>query len=224
MKIFLESMKKFRVLWIFVILIFVLSIVANSSYQSRQSLVYSQSLDKVVATVEGEDITLRDFAVYVAFQENEVEEQALIYDSEDTSKYWNTNLNGKFIRYSTRDAAIEMAIHDELFYQLSRELDLELTEDELEVLENDVEDFWFDLVEDDKQEKLGITKEDVYNSYIKIAYAQKAQMIYAAIDGVSYEDYDFGEDAYSTFLENYEYTIEEDVVDRLNFGNITLEH
>lgn len=224
MKIFLESMKKFRVLWIFALAIFLLSFIANKSYEGRQDLVYSQSLDKVVAEVEGQKITLRDFAIYVAFQEDFVQEQALIYDSENTRKYWGLNLNGEFISLSTRDTAVEMAIHDELFYQLSQEHKLDLTEDELAVLNNDVDDFWSDLVDEGKDIKLGISRDDVYQSFYKIALGQKAQLIYAAMDGVDYEDYNFGEEEYLTFLKNYEYKIEDSVLERLNFGNITLEH
>lgn len=224
MKTFLESMKKFRVLWIFVLAIFVLSFIANTSYENRQDLVYYESLEEVVAKVEGEEITLRDFAVYVAFQEDFVQEQALIYDSDDTRKYWNTNLNGKFMSFAARDTALEMAIHDELFFQLSLDLKLELTEEELTLLNNDVEDFWSDLVDEGKDKKLGISKEDVYDSFYKIACGQKAQLIYAGMDGVDYEDYNFDEEEYLSFLENYEYTVEKSVLERLNFGHITLEH
>lgn len=224
MKIFLESMKKFRVLWIFALAIFLLSFIADKSYQNRQDLVYNQSLDEVVAEVEGQNITLRDFAVYVVFQEDFVQEQALIYDSENTRKYWGLNLNGKFISFSARDTAMEMAIHDELFYQLSQELELSLTEDELAVLNNDVDDFWSDLVDEGKDKKLGISREDVYQSFYKIACGQKAQLIYTSMDGVDYEDYNFGEEEYLSFLKNYKYKIEDSVLERLNFGNITLEH
>lgn len=224
MKTFFESMKKFRVLWIFVLAILLLGFIANSSYESRQDLVYSQSLDEVVAEVEGQKITLRDFAVYVAFQEDSVQEQALIYDSDNTRKYWGLNLNGEFISLSTRDTAVEMAIHDELFYQLSLELEIGLTEEELALLNNDVDDFWSDLVDEEKDKKLGISRENVYQSFYKIACGQKAQMIYATMDGVDYDDYNFGEEEYLSFLKNYEYTIEDSVLERLNFGNITLEH
>lgn len=224
MKIFLESMKKFRVLWIFVLIILVLSLVANSSYESRQKLVYHESLDMVIASVYGEEITLREFAVYVAFQEEEVQNQAIVYNSEDTRKYWNTHLNGEFISITARNTAMDMAIHDELFYQLSLELKIGLSEDEQTILNNDVEDFWSDLVDEEKEKKLGISKTDVYDSFYKIACAQKAQFVYAGMHGVKYDDYNFNEEVYASFLEKYEYKVEEKVLERLNFGDITLEH
>ena len=179
MKTFFESMKKFRVLWIFSLLFFCLTLLANQAYLEGQQIVYSESLDTVLATVQGEEFTLRDFAVYVAHQEAAVQDQALAYDMNDTKKYWNVRTDLGFINQVARNEAMSMAIHDELFYQFAMELQLKLTEEELQILQNDVDDFWFDLTDDGKEEKLGITKEDIYAAMEKIAYAQKAQYICA---------------------------------------------
>ena len=142
MKVFFESMKKFRVLWIFALLIAVLAIVANYTRLSREEIVYSESLDVVVATVQGEDFTLRDFAVYVAHQEAEVQDQAYAYDMDDTRKYWNVRTDYGFISQVARDEAMSMAIHDTLFYQLYQDLNLEFSEEEKSKILNSTEDFW----------------------------------------------------------------------------------
>lgn len=224
MKLFWESMKKYRVLWIFSIIMLVLAVVSLMTSSNRQKLVYKDALDEVVATVQGEDITLREFAIYVAHQEAEVESQALIYNSDNPKQYWGLHTNGKFIKHAARDAAITMAIHDELFFQLSKDLNIEFTEEDQRVLECDVADFWSDLTDDAKDEKLGITYEDVYSAMTKIAYAQKSQAIYAAMNGLEYEDYDFSSEDYQEFLGKYEYSIEEHVLERIAFGDVTLEH
>ncbi len=224
MKVFLQSVKKYRVLWIFAILILVLSVVANVTRINREYLVYNESLDKVVATVEGEDITLRDFAVYVAHQEACVQGQAIIYDPENTTKYWNLHTDGVFISHAARDEAMSMAIHDELFYQLSLEFEIEFSDEELQTIQNDTDDFWNDLVDEDKDKKLGITKDDVQDTMYKIACAQKAQMIYAGINGVDYSDYNFSEEIFLEFLEDYEYDVNENVLNRIDFGDVTLVH
>ena len=118
MKTFLQSVKKFRVLWIFAILFALVSVIANNSRINREDIVYSESLDMVVATVGKEEITLREFALYVAHQEAEVQKQANVYDAEDTRKYWNVHTDGVYISHAARNEAMSMAIHDELFYQL----------------------------------------------------------------------------------------------------------
>ena len=224
MQTFLDSMKKFRVLWIVALLVALLAFLANETRIGRAEIVYHESLDLVVATVQKQEITLRDFAVYVAHQEAEVQDQAIAYDEDNTRKYWNIRTDMGFVSQVARNEAMSMAIHDILFYQLFLELKLELTEEEERILANDVEDFWTDLVDEDKVDKLGISREDVAHSMKKIACAQKAQYVYAGIEGVHYEDLDFAEEAFLEFLENYEYEVNDKVLNRLDFGDITLIH
>ena len=224
MKIFLESVKKYRVLWIFSIIMLVLAVVSVDTSKTRQPLSYNQSLDEVVATVLGEEITLREFALYVAHQEAEVDAQAYVYNPENTNVYWGLHTNGQFIRAAARNAAVNMAVHDELFYQLSKELEISFSEEEYERLDNDVADFWSDLTDYGKEEKLGISKQDIYDAMYKIACAEKCQYIYAQMKGLKYEDYDFSSEEYQEFLRGYEYSVNEKVLKRIDFGNVTLEH
>ena len=224
MKIFLQSMKKFRILWMFVLLFLVMTYVGDQTRKGRVDIVYPESLDMVLATVEEDEITLREFAVYVAHQEAEVQKQANVYDPADTRKYWNVHTDGVYISHAARREAMSMAIHDSLFYQLAMELKLELTEEEKKFLQNDVEDFWYDLTDDGKEDKLGVTKEDISIAMEKIAYAQKAQRVYAGINSVNYSDYDYFEEEFLDFLSDYEYRVNEKVLNRLDFGDITLEH
>jgi len=222
MKTFLQSMKKFRVLWILVLVFAAMIYIGNETRLSREEIVYPESLDKVVATVQGQDITLRDFAVYVAHQEAAVEDQALAYDIDDPRKYWHVRTDMGFVNQVARREAMSMAIHDELFYQLYQELNMKFSEEEKAILNNQVEDFWTDLVDEEKDVRLGITKEDVYHTMYKIACAQKAQMVYAGIQAVDYEDMDYAAEAFLDFLSDYEYEVNDNVLNRLDFGDITL--
>ena len=224
MKAFLQSVKKFRGLWIFVIGFALLSVFADYSRRGKEDIVYPESLELVVATVGEEEITLREFALYVAHQEMEVQKQANVYDPQDTRKYWNVHTDGVYISHAARNEAMSMAIHDEVFYQIAIELQLQLSEDEKKILQNDVDDFWYDLTDDEKEKRLGVTKEDIYRAMEKIAYAQKAQFICAGMEGVSYSDYDYYEEVFLDFLSDYEYKVNDRVLNRLDFGDITLEH
>ena len=217
-------MKKFRVLWFFTIFMLFLAIASIIDRNEKATIRYNESLEEVIATVEGVPLTLRDFSIYVVHQEQEVESQALVYNHKNTNKYWNIHTNGNFIKFMARDSALGMAIHDALFYQLAQEMNLSLSEEEQVYVANDVMDFWTDLVEYGKVEKLGITEDDVKLAYQKIALAEKAQFIYAQIDNVEYEDYNYGKEAYESFLSDYEYKVEDAIVDRLDFGDITLNH
>lgn len=224
MKTFWESMKKFRVLWIFVIVFAALIYIANAMHLSKQEIVYYEALDEVVATVQGEDITLRDFAVYVAHQEASVQEQAYAYDMKNTKKYWNIRTDLGFISHVARNEAMSMAIHDVLFYQLYQDLQLELAEIELTRIQNEADDFWQDLVDEEKDKRLGISKDDVYQTMYKVACAQKAQIVYAGMLAVDYSDLDYASESFLDFLSDYEYEVNDKVLSRLDFGEITLVH
>ena len=224
MKTFFESMKKFRALWIVVLGFAALIYIANETRESREQIVYYESLDEVVASVQGKDLTLRDFAVYVAHEEEVVQEYAIVYDPDDTRKYWKLRTENGFMNHVARNEAMSMAIHDELFYQLYQELNLELTQEEQNILNSKVEDFWSDLLDEEKDKRLGISKEDVYKTMEKIACAQKAQTVYAGILAVDYEELDYAQEEFLDFLSDYEYKVNDNVLNRLNFGNITLTH
>ena len=224
MEVFWNSVKKYRVLWIFALVMLVMALISLGESGNRQYFVYKDALDEVVATVKGEEITLLEFAVYVAHQEAEVHKQAVIYNPNNTKEYWGLHTNGQFVRVATRDAAVQMAIHDELFYQLSQEFKITFSEEELQILQNDVDDFWYDLTDEGNDEKLGVSKQDVYDALYKIAVAEKCQYICASRDGRDYEDYNFASEDYLEFLRNYEYSVEEKVLNRIHFGYVTLEN
>lgn len=224
MKTFFESMKKYRVLWMFVIVFAVVLVVGNEARLGREYIVYPEALDTVVATVQEKEVTLRDFAVYVAHQEAEVQDQAYAYDMKDTRKYWNVRTDLGFISQVARNEAMSMAIHDELFYQLYQDLNLEFSESELSMIQNNADDFWQDLVDEEKDIRLGIEQKDVYNTMYKIACAEKAQMIYAGMLSVSYSDLDYASEEFLDFLSDYKYKVNDEVLNRLDFGDITLVH
>jgi len=209
-----------------ILLLIVIFVLAGSSWQTkqRQQIVYPEALDKVAASVNETSLTLRDIAFYVAYEEAEVEKQAFAYDAEHPKKYWGIRLNGSYVYAAARNAVIQMAIHDEVFYQMAVKEDISLTDEEKQALSGKEKDFWQDLVEDGKDAMLGVSEEDIAETMKRITYAQKFQSIYAQMQGVSYEEYDFTSDAYQTLLEKQDYSINKNVVKRLGVGSITLDY
>lgn len=214
--------------WIFtiILLLIIVGISIGSSWQTkqRQQLVYAESLDKVAASVNGTKLTLREIAFYVAYEEAEVEKQAFAYDAEHPKKYWGIRLNKTYVYAAARNAVIQMAIHDEVFYEMAMQEEIELTDDETQILKARTNEFWQDLVEDGKDVLLGVQEADIAETMRRIAYAEKYQSIYAQMEEDSYEDYDFSGDAYSKLLEKQDYSINKNVVKRLGVGSITLQY
>lgn len=209
------------------VLLVILAVMAVRSYQrgqGRTMLVYKDSLELVAAKVNESPLTLRQLAFYVAYEEDEVERQAYIYNPKDTNIYWNLHANNTYIRTAARNAAIQMALHDEIFYQMAVAEEISLSREEEDTLAEKTKEYWTELDDYGKAERLGISQEDIGQTMRRMAYAQKMQYIYANTQGMDEADFDFTADAYQQFLKTQDYTIEEDVWGRVDFGNVTLTH
>lgn len=189
--------------------------------RNRQDLVYAESLSEVAVTIDEKELTLYDVAFYVAYQEKKVQKDAIIYNPEKPHKYWNAHTNGQFVRVVAEDAVVDMAVHDEIFYQLACVEELTLDEREEAYLANEVYDFCSDVTAEQLAE-LGITAEDVEAAMRKIALANKYQSILSQIENVEYTEYDYTGSAYAELIEQYDVVVNEQVWDRISVGNITV--
>ncbi len=190
--------------------------------QQTDRLAYAEHLDDWAYTVDGTTYRLRDLAVYLARQEQEIESQARVYDLENTTRYWNAHTNGQFIRVTGRNAAMDMAVHDMIFCGMAIEEGVELTEEETVFLENQRMDFWYDL-EEEGQERLGVSEQEIKRQFQCMALAQKQQQAYADEQGVDYREYNINGSLYKELLKEHTYTVNEKLIKKLNFGNITME-
>lgn len=195
------------------------------SYQSRQYLIYSENLDAVAVKVDVQDLTLRDLAFYVVYEERSVEEKALVYDAKNTRAFWNVHTNQSFVQLSAKDAAMDMAVHDYLFYNAALECGMVLSEEEKTALEQRRTDFWEDLY-DVQKDNLPVDYEVLNDSMRKIALAEKYQMRLATETGKSYAGYSYDGYDYEQWLKENDVTVKvnKKVWDHINFGNVTLAH
>ncbi len=221
---FYKGMGKYVVTIVLLVLTAVSGGYAYYHAKNHEKIIYSESLSMEAARVNDTVLTLQDMAFYVAYEEALVESQAQIYSPEDTNQYWNAHDKGGFVRIAARDAAIQMAIHDEIFYQMAVDEGIELSEEEENYLLNMQMDFWYDLIDEEKEQRLGVDREQIDASMRKVCIAKKYQDIYAAMNDRETEDYDFSEEGYKELLEENAYKIYEDVWERITFGNVTLKH
>ncbi|MGN0415715.1 MAG: hypothetical protein ACI4FX_09510 [Agathobacter sp.] len=209
-----------------VLLMIIVFFVAGTRWKNRQRdpLVFRDSLEQEAVTVNGQPLTLRDLAFYVAYEEAQVEPRALVYDSEHPTRYWNANMGGTYVRVAARDAAMQMAIHDEIFYEMAVGEGIRLRSEEEKYLAQAKDDFWSDLSEHGGDKRMGISEKDILSTMRKITYAQKYQQIYAELHNDSYEEYDFTGEAYQKLLKKQEYKIHDEVWKRVSFGSVSLNH
>ncbi len=197
---------------------------AIRSFEQREKLVYRENLEKKAVTVNDVTLTLQDVAFYVGYEEQEVENQARVYNAEDTNKYWNLHIDGEFVKVAARNAAIQMAIHDEIFYQMAQKEGMELNDMEESYLESAFYDYWTDLTEREGEKGLGVSRDAIQETMRKVTIAQKYQMIYENLQGVPSGTYDFTTDDFATMREENKVEINEKVWGLIDFGNVSLDH
>lgn len=215
--------KKLKFTAVLLVIIILLGVHSFFEYQGKEKLVFADSLGEVVMTVDGRELTLADMAFYVAYQEGEIEKAARVYNPEDTGEYWRLYTNRTFFREEGKQSALDMAVHDEIFYQLAIAEGLELSEEEEEHLANDQYDFWSDL-EEEQRLALGVSEEILGESMRKIALAEKYQYLLAEMTQKNVEDYSFVGQAYEKLSEKHECVLEGNVWERVPFGSVTVNH
>ena len=170
---------------------------------AREKLVFRDHLDAQAVKIDDTVLTLRELAFYVAYEEDLVEQQAVLYDPQDPAKYWNAKNSGKYILVESKENALQMAIHDEIFYQMAKKDGVELSQEERQSLSNKQVDFWGDLELNDRLQGLGVTREEMDAALEKVALAQKAQTFYAMMNQKEYEEYAFAAEAYQELLKTH---------------------
>lgn len=187
-----------------------------------ETISFCEHLDDTVLELDGQEYPLRELAFYVAYEEQIIQEQALVYDASNPNAYWNTHINGHFMRVQARDEAMNQAIHDFIFYEMAGELGMELDQEEIDYATGRSEDFWMDLGET-AQMRLGITKEELTEDLLRMALAQKCQQLYAAMQDALENDYDVNGAAYETLLEAHTYKIRDRLWEGVSMGHVTLD-
>lgn len=193
-------------------------------YLRRHSIDVLANLDEPVVTVDGEELVLRDLGFYILFEEHKVEEEAEIYNDRRTKDFWNIHTNGFFLQAQAKDAVLQMAIHDRIFYRAAQEAGLVLTTEEKETLENARTDFWADLYEE-QLERIPGTFESVNETLKEIALAEKYQFRLAKALDTTYAGLNWGGYDYEQLLEKeHEVKVNQRVWRRVILGDITLVH
>ncbi len=221
----MKNIREKRQIAKFLLSVVLLVIVAGSAsvYRARQigKVPFIEHLNEEIVIIDDKSYPLRELAFYLAHQERTVEEQAKVYDLKNIKSYWNLRSERSFLRLQARDIAMEMMVHDTILYQLAVSYDTKLTEEEEQYMLNQKMDFWNDL-EEEGQERIGVSEDEIEEAFYKMALAQKQQQLLADSQGVDYREYNIEGEYYAALLAEHNYQINEELWERLDFGNITL--
>ncbi len=200
-----------------------LLLVALFGFGSRQNIDYSDHLEDVCVTVDGEEMTLSDLAFYVTYVECAVEQDARIYDKDNTRAFWNIHTNQTFNQTMAKETAMNMAIHDRIFYRAALQENMVLNAEEAAALENRRTDFWEDLL-DVQRDRLPTSFEVMNETMKEIALAEKYQRKLAEEKNTTYAAYNYDGYDYEQLLKEHKVKVKKRVWDRVNVGNVTLVH
>ena len=215
--------QKLRFTAVLVVLLIILGTASYREQGKRQKLSFPESLDLVVVTVDGEQVTLRELAFYIAYEEGSMEDAAIIYNPDNTDEYWRLYTNHTFLREQAKQTVLDMTVHDTLFSQMAAKEGVVLSEAEEQYLANEQQDFWSDLTEE-QRESLSVSEDTLDETMRKMALAQKYQSILAEMEQVDYEDYSIGGTEYEKLLAQHTCELDETTWERVPFGSITVDH
>ena len=215
--------QKLRFTAVLVVLLIILGTASYREQGKRQKLSFPESLDLVVVTVDGEQVTLREMAFYIAYEEGSMEDAAIIYNPDNTDEYWRLYTNHTFLREQAKQTVLDMTVHDTLFSQMAAKEGVVLSEAEEQYLANEQQDFWSDLTEE-QRESLSVSEDTLDETMRKMALAQKYQSILAEREQVDYEDYSIGGTEYEKLLAQHTCELDETTWERVPFGSITVDH
>ena len=71
----------------------IIAIIGAQIYKIATAFHYEDHLDEAIISVDGDDLTLREFGYYIYTTEEFVQKQAVLYDSEDPLHWWNTHFS-----------------------------------------------------------------------------------------------------------------------------------
>ena len=164
--------QKLRFTAVLVVLLIILGTASYREQGKRQKRAVPESLDLVVVTVDGEQVTLREMAFYIAYEEGSMEDAAIIYNPDNTDEYWRLYTNHTFLREQAKQTVLDMTVHDTLFSQMAAKEGVVLSEAEEQYLANEQQDFWSDLTEE-QRESLSVSEDTLDETKRKMALAHK---------------------------------------------------
>ncbi len=217
--------KKRKLITILVIIVIVIAvvIVCVRAFKNREAVAFSEHLDDVAATINGESLLYRDLSFYVLYEEMQGEKEARVYNPESSKDWWNSYVNGKFVSVTARETAMDMAVHDRIMYDLAKKDNITLTSEEENQVAMTQSDFWEDLF-DEQKKNLPVSKEEINEQIKRIAIGEKYQNTLAEEKGVNSFEYNYDGYLYKQMLDS-DYKVKiDDNYDKLVFGEITIHH
>ena len=224
-----KSEKKFILILIVVV---AAALAGTLIYKKVTTFNYKDHLDEVIISVDNSELTLREFGYYIYMVEDMVQDQAKVYDPDNPLHWWNTHFSAgpdsQYVSEYAKKTAVNTYLSHEIYYKEALAEGLELSPEEETAAEKAAADMYDGLTKI-QLERTGLTKEIIYDLRNKQELAAKfARGLVEKVDLSGYEngpDVELsgnGEFFQDVILPRHTVVINDELVDNINMGRITV--
>lgn len=137
--------KKGLLLFLLVIVLLLGLNLASILYNQANRFVYEEHLSDMAITIDDRPVTLRELGYYVYTVEDFVQKQALLYNPDNPTDYWNTYFSAgnssKHVSAMAKETVYETCICDHVYESMALAEDYELTQAEKQQGEEKAKEF-----------------------------------------------------------------------------------
>lgn len=206
----------------YIVLCLLLGAVQLTGCGKEKEFIYKEHLADTILSVDEKEISLGELSFYIAYEEDLVQQQALIYSPEKPETYWNVHINGRFLVEVVKDEMIKMVVRDEILYTKAMERGIVLTDAQRNVVEEKKDEVWGKLSKT-QQEALGITEDEFLQYVIKMGCVELYVEQLAQENEVGIEAYAVSGNHYLAELALHNVQVQEEVWEKVKLGRITIE-
>ncbi len=196
----------------------------------QESFVYEEHLQENVLTVtDGQDterkvaVNLQEMTYYVINVEGDIRNMAMQYNGDNPEAYWLVKIKATYtMKDYAKDLAFDSCVRDNIYYLEALKAGVELTDEERKQAKDDAKA----IMEGISSKALGasdFTVEVLYNIEEKLYLASKYVDMLAR-EGHSMEELELEGSFYEELLREYSLETNNELWDKVKFGNITIEN
>ncbi len=216
----MEKRKKILISTV-LILIFIIS---GCSVKTEDKYLVKNHLDDVIVKIDDVEYCFGDIGYYITNGEAAVESQALVYNPDDPTEYWNKHTNGIFIRVEARDSVMNNFVKDVILSSEAENQGLSLTDEQKQQCSQSAQTILGQL-NNYQKEQAGLTADNIDKALQRACLAQSYIEYKLQNEGSNYTQDDWNLDGvcYKAILENHKVKVITKIWEKPDFGNITIE-
>ena len=227
-----RRLKKEAKIVIFGAIIIVLAACGILIYSHMNRFDYISNLSENAVTINDTNICLRELSYYIIKVEKTGQERAVAYNKNNPGSYWNLYMNeandSGYVSDIAKRAAVNYCIRDNIYYMEALKKEYSLTEEEQSDLKYDAQNMYetMTLLERTMTE-LSQADYEIILLKERLAYKYMTDLVTSDDSGQleSYVlKYDIGGDYYEAIKSTYSIIFNEDLLENVRVGFITVNN